>query len=138
VHLIYNISPKLKDVLAGLVLRVSVGDFLFSIYRVKLRINWEDVTFRFCASWDYGAYFSKFLLKIVYNSSFIDIAANLGPYCLIASQNKCDAIYVKNIYAFEPNPMIYEFLITNAGLNNANISSYRVAIAASGGEKTTF
>lgn len=129
--LVYNGSPRLKDVLAGAVLRLSVGDSLFSVYGVKLKKNWRDKTFRLCASAHYGRYFSSFLRDFPMPFSFIDIGANLGLYSLIAVANP----NAKAVYAFEPNPSVHQFLLENAVLNHASLVPYKVAISAEEGQR---
>lgn len=129
---VYIITPKLKAALAEMVLRLSVGNWLYSIYGVKLKKHWSDATFRFCANGLYGTYLSRFLAELRPNFSFVDIGANLGLYSLVAARSRG----VKKIYAFEPNPFVYEYLVANVALNAANISTYQAAIAASDGNQS--
>ena len=126
-------SPRFrgKGRLVELTLKLSMGDWLFSTYGVKLKKNWADETFRYCAKGDYGTYLSGFLGGLRSGFSFVDIGANLGIYSLIASRNKA----VRKIYAFEPNPVVYEFLTKNAELNRAEITMYPVAISSVEGEQ---
>jgi FkbM family methyltransferase len=131
---IYEVLPRLKAPIALFFLRLSVTDFVFSIYGVKLKKNWQDATFRFCASGLYGKYFSNFLTTLSVPYSFVDIGANLGLYSLISAKNK----FVKGIYAFEPNPLVYRFLVENARLNHADICAYQVAIASDEGTQNFY
>lgn len=132
--LVYAASPRLKDVLAGLILRISVGDTLISVYGVELKKNWPDVTFRLCARGHYGWYFSDFLKSLPFRFSFLDIGANLGLYSLVASRNS----NLANVYAFEPNPYVQRFLEDNAALNDAPIKIYPVAIGDTDGEQLLY
>jgi FkbM family methyltransferase len=128
--LVYHVSPRLKDVLAGAVLRLSVGDSVTSVYGVKLKKNWKDKTFRLCASAHYGHYFSDFLRAFRTPFSFVDIGANVGLYSLIAAANP----HVRTVYSFEPNPAVHALLLQNAALNRARLEPYMVAIASEEGE----
>ena len=112
--------------LIELTLKLSMGDWLFSTYGIKLKKNWGDETFRYCAKGDYGTYLSGFLGSLRSSFSFVDIGANLGLYSLIAARNKA----AKRIYAFEPNPFVYEYLTANAELNGAEITMYPVAVSS--------
>ena len=92
-----------------------VNNFTYSIYGVWLYDKWEDATFRFCATGAYGFFYSDWLSRIE-KCTFIDIGANLGLYSLLAAKNPA----VHKIYAFEPQPEIYNSLTINLGKNQAN------------------
>jgi FkbM family methyltransferase len=47
---------------------------------------------------------------------FVDIGANLGLFSLIAENNK----KIKKIFAFEPDPLTFEYLENNIKFNQAN------------------
>ncbi len=123
---VYKFSPKGKCILAEQILRLSVGDFVWSVYGVRLKKNWKDATFRYCINGLYGKYFSNFILSYKNNYSFIDIGANQGLYSLIASQNPS----VFQIYAFEPNLIICDLLSANARLNKVNLNLIPAAISS--------
>jgi FkbM family methyltransferase len=129
-----SVMPVFVYRLPLLVLRASLGDYVVSVYNVKLLKNWNDATFRYCVSGLYGFYLSSFLERYGKDFSFLDIGANQGLYSLIALRNK----NVKRVYAFEPNPFVRELLIANCRLNNASIDIYADAISSQNGTQQFF
>lgn len=74
--------------------------------------KWEPSTFRI---------FDKFLKP---DDRMLDIGAWIGPTALYASQK------VKEIFAFEPDPIAYHGLIQNLSLNNTkNVVPYPIAVS---------
>jgi FkbM family methyltransferase len=74
-----------------------------------------DRTFRFCATGAYGEFIAERLRKTGKEFAFFDIGANVGVFSLVAAGNpQCRAVY-----AFEPNPLSYAFLVRNIQLNRA-------------------
>lgn len=67
------------------------------------------------------------LLLIINNKSkqvYFDVGANKGVYSLLASEN-IDTV----VFAFEPHPVTYNYLLDNIELNNRpNIHPYNLAI----------
>ncbi len=71
------------------------------------------------------AIFDRFLTK---ESVYCDIGAWIGPTALYASK------LCKQVYAFEPDPKAWKFLIKNIARNNAgNIIPYQMAIGRTDG-----
>lgn len=89
-----------------------VNGFTFSVYGVWLCDNWEDATFRFCATGAYGFYYADWLQNVD-QCTFIDIGANVGLYSLLAGRNP----NIRQIYAFEPQPEIFKLLNINLEKN---------------------
>lgn len=74
--------------------------------------SWEPSTFKI---------FDKFLNP---ERPMLDIGAWIGPTALYASKR------AKKVYAFEPDPVAYFFLIQNLALNKAdNVTPYPVAVS---------
>lgn len=58
---------------------------------------------------------------------FFDIGSNIGYYSLLASSVKNRQI---DVYAFEPMPSIYDYLVRNAELNGFNnVKAFRLALS---------
>ena len=89
--------------------------YTLSVYGVWLLDQWNDATFRFCASGFYGFFYSDWVGRLD-ECVFIDIGSNQGLYALIAAKNP----NIKKIYAFEPQPEIFSVLEKNIKRNNAN------------------
>jgi FkbM family methyltransferase len=86
-----------------------------STYGVRLTANWDDTTFRFCATGAYGVFFSTYLARQRDDFCFLDIGANQGLYGLIAARNpRC-----RHVFAFEPVPATADLLQSNIALNGA-------------------
>ncbi|MDI1356500.1 MAG: FkbM family methyltransferase [bacterium] len=67
---------------------------------------------------------------------FFDIGANIGYYSLLASAIKNKDIY---IYAFEPMPSAYQFLLQNISLNQYhNIKPMKLALSNEKGRATFY
>lgn len=89
--------------------------YLFSVYGVWLRDRWHDATYRFCVLGEYGRFYSDWLLK-QQDCVFLDIGANIGLYSLIACKNP----EIKAVYAFEPVPETFGYLVANLRKNTAD------------------
>ncbi len=80
---------------------------------------------------------SRVFCEVINHASvFFDIGANIGYYSLLAS-----SIRQKNIqvFAFEPMPSIYDFLIKNCEVNGFdNIRCFQLALSDAAGEATFY
>src|SRR5690606_323848 len=76
---------------------------------------------------------TKVFIELVKNSSvFLDIGANIGYYSLLASAVTDKKI---KVFAFEPMPAIYDYLLKNIKCNGfSNISPYALALSDAKGE----
>lgn len=86
-----------------------------SRYGVFLRTRWTDATFHFCVFGRYGHTLSDLLDSVTEAFTFIDIGANQGLYSLIAARNPA----CRQVYAFEPVPATYAYLLDNVLINQA-------------------
>jgi len=70
---------------------------------------------------------TQLFLKLVANSrTFFDIGANTGLYALAAAANDP----VRQVYAFEPFPAIYAYLVRNIAVNGfANLHAFPFAVS---------
>ncbi len=128
-RLSYKAVPKGKRILAKAWLKLSLSDNVVSIYGPTLAKNWEDATFEFCATGEYGTWFSDFLAGMDTDFSFIDVGANIGLYTFIAEMNP----HCRKAYSFEPNPHTFERLKKNAVLNTSEAVLLNVGINAHSG-----
>lgn len=117
-----NNTPRLISKLIGSIVKKIVkhgplrkSGFTFSLYEVWLADQWDDATFRFCASASYGFFYSDWIRGLG-DVAFIDVGANQGIFSLIASKNS----KIKHIYSFEPQPKIFDNLTRNIQINGAN------------------
>ena len=102
---------------------LSLGDFCFSYYSVKLNnIDFKDATFRFACGGAYGNYLYSLIKEQKKEFFFLDIGANIGIYSLIAKNNQ----NCKKIIAIEPAKLIYKKLKKN--LSSKNCVVYNLAI----------
>ena len=62
------------------------------------------------------------MMMLVKGGVALDIGAHIGYYTLLFSQLGCE------VHAFEPNEEMYGILNKNVALNNANATTYNVAI----------
>lgn len=128
-RLSYKAVPKGKRKLAKAWLKLSLSDYVVSIYGPRLAKNWEDATFEFCSTGEYGTYYSDFLLVISTDFSFIDVGANIGLYTFVAEMNpRC-----RKVYSFEPIPYTFERLKRNATLNMSEAVLFNAGIHARSG-----
>lgn len=110
--------PLLRRIRDSLALRIAryrtrrSEGFLWSVYGVWLLDRWEDVTYRFCVLGEYGFFYSGWLAEQE-DCVFLDIGANVGLYSLIAGKNPG----IKAIYAFEPVPETFGYLVANVQRN---------------------
>ncbi len=105
--------------------------YTLSIYGVWLSDHWEDATFRFCANASYGFFYSDWIENLG-DSVFIDIGANQGLYSLIAAKNP----RISKVYAFEPQPEVFERLCKNISRNAAHrIQAFPFAVSDSAAER---
>jgi FkbM family methyltransferase len=103
-----------------------------SAYGVRLVANWDDTTFRFCATGAYGTFFSGFLDRQARPFCFVDIGANQGLYSMIAARNpQC-----RHAFAFEPVPQTADLLQGNIAANGAErkITLLRKGVSDRAGE----
>jgi len=100
-----------------------------SLYRIWLVTNWQDSTFRQCVTAEYGYEYFEWLRNSTADT-FLDIGANVGLFSLIASQNE----NIFTIYAFEPQPEVFEVLKSNIERNAArNVCAVQAAISSRNG-----
>ena len=80
---------------------------------------------------------SRVFCELINHASvFFDIGANIGYYSLLASSIRHKNIQV---FAFEPMPSIYDFLIKNCEANGFdNIRCYQLALSDAAGEATFY
>ncbi len=88
--------------------------FLKSYYDVILKEKYDDLTWRLAFFGHKDSTVYDELYKIEPGSCFIDIGANYGIYTLIAAK-----LLGPNglVISFEPNPIIYEYLVQNVNKN---------------------
>jgi FkbM family methyltransferase len=102
---------------------LSLGDFCFSYYSVKLNnVDFKDATFRFSCGGAYGNYLNSLIKEHKEDFFFLDVGANIGIFSLIANNNK----NCKKIIAIEPSRLIYKKLKKN--LSSGNCALYNLAI----------
>ena len=90
----------------------------------------NDRTFRFCATGAYGDFISSRLQAIGRDFAFLDVGANVGVFSLVAARNP----HCQGVFAFEPNPDTYAFLVRNIRLNRAaKVAPICAAITDRGG-----
>lgn len=102
-----------------------------SLYGVWLKDQWADATFRFCATASYGFFYSNWI-ENTNGSIFIDVGSNQGLYSLIAAKNPA----ITSVYAFEPQPNIFENFKKNIERNSAQkIQAFPYAISGKSEER---
>ena len=106
--------------------------FTQSVYGPLLASNWNDSTFMQSATGRYGFYLHDLLRKKrARKSVFLDIGANIGLYSLLAERNDT----ISQIYAFEPNPVVYERFVQNIEANGCSrIKPMNIGIADKDGK----
>jgi len=73
-------------------------------------------------------YFKMLEQYLCSDSVYCDIGSWIGPTVMYAAR------FCKHVYAFEPDPVAYPFLLQNVQLNElTNVSSHNIAIAAETG-----
>jgi len=105
-------------------------NFIFSktyrniITSINLRLKSEpmDITYPSYQTFFYDESFKK-LCNVKDGDVVYDLGANIGAFSLM-----CSNYDVKNIYAFEPNPSIYDYLKYNCDVYGKNVSTYKKAI----------
>jgi len=89
--------------------------YLLSVYGVWMRDRWEDLTYRACVQGMYGFLFADWLREQK-DCILLDIGANMGLYSLIACKNPG----IRAVYAFEPEPETFRYLVDNLKRNRAD------------------
>ena len=109
-----------------LILKISRRKkYVLSYYEVYLRLRKKDLTFDYAISGHYGDFLWDIFRNIDRNVIFLDVGANIGLYSLIAAKNP----HVHSIYAFEPDPVSFEFLkdnVTESGSPNIYLQNYAI------------
>ena len=110
--------------------------FTQSVYGPYLESNSNDHQYYLCATGRSGFKLHDILRRK--NKSdfvFIDVGANIGLYSLLADQNpRC-----QQVYAIDPNPVVFDQLKKNADYNQADkIKAYNIGIADKNGIKAFF
>jgi FkbM family methyltransferase len=91
-----------------------------------LKDQWDDATFGYCAAASYGFFYSTWIENMD-ASVFIDVGANQGLYSLIAAQNP----KISSVYAFEPQPEVFDNLEKNIKRNSAQtVCAFPYAISS--------
>jgi len=100
--------------------------YIYSMYQVFLKSNFNDSTFIFYISGSYGFEFSNYLKNQKQTNIFLDIGANQGLYSLLASKNHS----INKVYSFEPITSTYNLLkanlIKNGFLDKCKIYNYGI------------
>ncbi len=101
-----------------------------SHYGVHMINNIKDATYRFCMVGAYGHFIESQLKNQKQSFVFIDIGSNQGLFSLIAAQNS----NCQRVFALEPNPPTFSFLVGNIKINpnNKKIVPLCGAIGAAG------
>ena len=105
-------------------------NFIFSkIYRftntslnLRLKSSPKDITYPSYQTFFYDEDFKK-ICNIKDGDVVYDLGANIGAFSLM-----CSNYDVKNIYAFEPNPEIYNYLKYNCDTYGRNVTTFCKAI----------
>jgi FkbM family methyltransferase len=122
-HFVDLINYKKTFIYNFVIKNLSLGNFCFSYYAVKLNnVDFKDITFRFACGGAYGNYLNLLIKEYKKEFFFLDIGANIGIFSLIAKNNK----NCKKIIAIEPSKLIYRKLKKN--LPSKNCALYNVAI----------
>jgi FkbM family methyltransferase len=93
----------------------KANGYLLSAYGVWLRDRWDDATCRYCVLGEYGFFYSNWLQEQE-DCIFLDIGSNIGLYSLIACRNPG----IRAVYAFEPVPETFGYLVQNLRKNAAD------------------
>jgi FkbM family methyltransferase len=102
--------------LATAKMRVRRRDgYLLSVYGVWMRDRWDDATLRYCIQGAYGSFYADWLREQE-DCILLDIGANMGLYSLIACTNPG----IRAVYAFEPVPETFQYLVDNLERNAAD------------------
>ncbi len=89
---------------------------------LKLRSELTDLTYPSYQTFFYDDQFKK-LCNVKDGDIVYDLGANIGAFSLM-----CSNYDVKNIYAFEPNPAVYDHLKYNCEKYGRNVTTYKKAI----------
>lgn len=98
-----------------------------SPYGPRLVIRPRDATFRFYVTGTYGTLLSDYLSRRSDRFVFLDIGANMGLFSIVAASNAhCVAVF-----AFEPVPTTYRYLLQNCELNGAaKVTTFCAAVTS--------
>lgn len=136
-YIIYIISLLLTKLfiykkvgIYNLFIKLSFGNFKYSIYGVKLsNKNKKDNTYRYCIGGAYGNNYADYLKFYKSNFIFLDIGSNIGLYSCIASRNK----NCKYIYSFEPVKKLCNEIYKNFKLNGVKGKVLKLGISKKNG-----
>ncbi len=136
-YIIYVISLLLTKLfiykkvrIYNLFIKLSFGNFKYSIYGVKLsNQNKNDNTYMYCMGGAYGNDYSDYLKFYKSNFIFLDIGSNIGLYSCIASKNK----NCKYIYSFEPIKKLCNEIYKNFKLNDVRGKVLKFGISKKNG-----
>ena len=102
---------------------------VMSSYGVWLTPNYDDATFRFCATGHYGNFLKDVIESSPVQSNFIDIGANQGIFSLLAGMHMVHG----EVFSIEPQPDIYCLLRKNISFNQLrNVTTLCGAITQEG------
>lgn len=87
-----------------------------SFYGIKVRANYEDITFRIYVQGGYGTFYSSLVQGIEKDFVYLDIGANQGLYTILAAKNP----FCKKVIAFEPVSRTFELLSSNCEINGVS------------------
>lgn len=112
---ISNLFSQKKVGVFNLLINLSIGNFKYSKYGVKLvNRDIKENTYRFCLGAAYGESYSKYLKLISDRFIFLDIGSNIGLYSCIASQNE----NCQYTYSFEPISFLSSIIKKNYKINS--------------------
>lgn len=89
---------------------------------LKLKSTPADLTYPSYQTFFYDEQFKK-VCNVKDGDVVYDLGANVGAFSLM-----CSNYDVKNIYAFEPNPIVYDYLKYNCDKYGKNVTSFRKAV----------
>ena len=128
----YAATPRFRGKNKGYRFLLCLFPFQYSRSRhgVIMKRNMRDSTYRRGVLGLYGSFIESHIINIDRPFAFIDFGANQGLYSLIAARN----VHCKQIFAFEPNPYTFRYLVENIDLNKAAVVPICAALV-SGNEK---
>ena len=105
---------------------LPLARILPSRYGPMLRVRREDFTNRAALFGLYGQEIADWIKCLGPNGIFLDIGANAGIFSLLASKSLISG----EVFAFEPNPVVFDELRFNIRINDAsNITAFNAALS---------
>lgn len=107
-------------------LLLPIARVLPSRYGPLLRVRRRDFTNRAAIFGLYGREVAQWVEQLRSNDVFLDIGANAGVYSLLASGAASNG----RVFAFEPNPVLFDDLRFNIEINEArNITAFNAGVS---------